>query len=566
MEKRLFTSLSLGGFFFLQVIFLSKTFSQELPKDDIFSLSFEGIASLEDSLYNSERVDYLKKVLDIHTAKAKYFKDTTQLIEVYFWRIWTEEFISASKYADSAIILTKGTNGRKYSSAAHYSKAVLLYDNNFPEASLAEFIIAHDLARIANDHEDIVDCLNAISSLKREYGQEGEAVILQRESLDYLRRHESEINSFNYTHLVTLDNISRCYLQVKELDSARVYTKLGMKAALFDNDIETFQKLNILNAQINYYDKNYIKARDTLLKYVNGFQGTTRADILFYLGMIEGTLGNGNSKKSYFEEFDQILFTNGLPLIDNAKEIYKYLLKTADINGNNALKKKYLERLIYYDSLLTKTEKNIRNVTLMHFDLPVQNLQQSTLKKEIDNKKNVVLFLYVISALLFVLIFFFHYRYKKEQKRLHRIMSVEVKPIKISQENFNSASIDIDQNIVSTTLEKLDMWEINKGFLHHDINQHSLAKELDTNSSYLSKIINTYKQQNFSNYIKDLRITYAINHIKKNPETIANKSTIQVAEHFGFNSLDVFVRALKAKIGITPAVFFRKIKRGQFIN
>ncbi|MGB5271271.1 MAG: helix-turn-helix domain-containing protein, partial [Eudoraea sp.] len=125
-----------------------------------------------------------------------------------------------------------------------------------------------------------------------------------------------------------------------------------------------------------------------------------------------------------------------------------------------------------------------------------------------------------------------------------------------------SNKIFIDQEIINSTLDKLEKWEAEEGFLNQEVSQTSLAKEMDTNSSYLSKIINTYKKQNFSNYIKDLRITYAINYIKEKPEVINNKSTIQIAEYFGFNSLDVFVRTLKNKTGVTPATFFKQIKKG----
>ena len=34
-----------------------------------------------------------------------------------------------------------------------------------------------------------------------------------------------------------------------------------------------------------------------------------------------------------------------------------------------------------------------------------------------------------------------------------------------------------------------------------------------------------------------------------------------IAEAYGFNSLDVFARALKTKISATPAQFFKQIKR-----
>jgi len=164
-----------------------------------------------------------------------------------------------------------------------------------------------------------------------------------------------------------------------------------------------------------------------------------------------------------------------------------------------------------------------------------------------------------VIIVLFVIVVSF--RLIQTAKRLKNIMNVRATPIAPLLENINEIEIGIDDEIVSKVIKDLDQWENELGFLNTGISQNSLAIQLDTNSSYLSKIINTYKKQNFSNYLKDLRITYTINYLKDNPDFINNKSTIQVAEQFGFNSIDVFVRALKKKAGITPAIFFKKLKQ-----
>lgn len=74
----------------------------------------------------------------------------------------------------------------------------------------------------------------------------------------------------------------------------------------------------------------------------------------------------------------------------------------------------------------------------------------------------------------------------------------------------------VKEELVGEILEKLSFWEQQNGFLDNKITLHRLAKELNTNSSYLSKVINTHKNQNFASYLKDVRITYAINHLKEN--------------------------------------------------
>lgn len=117
----------------------------------------------------------------------------------------------------------------------------------------------------------------------------------------------------------------------------------------------------------------------------------------------------------------------------------------------------------------------------------------------------------------------------------------------------------VSPEVLLKILYHLDCWEAEQGFLDNTVTQQTLAKKLNTNSSYLSKVVNTYKGQNFTNYLKDLRITHAINDLKENPEMVKTKSMIQIAEMYGFNSLGVFSEAFKSKLGVTPGKFIKQV-------
>ena len=145
--------------------------------------------------------------------------------------------------------------------------------------------------------------------------------------------------------------------------------------------------------------------------------------------------------------------------------------------------------------------------------------------------------------------------------RFQKIMQDEIKPTPGLYESSHTHKLNIDDSVVKSTLLKLEQWELQHGYLDNTIDQNKLANIVETNSTYLSKIVNVYKNQNFSNYLKDLRISYAINFIKENPDLVKTHSLIQLAEQFGFNSIDVFVRAFKAKAGMTPASFFKHLKK-----
>ena len=534
-------------------------FSQELNKDQLLQLSFDSLDRIENEVEYGTM--YSKKVFDAHILKAKYAKDTGQLAEAYRKRLWGEDFASAIKYVDSAIGISTGVHEKRFPSKVHYTKGGLLYEADRPDDAVREFVTAYEFAKKANDYEQIIDCFNAIAIIKGEYGHQERAISLLRLSLDYLNKYEGKIDNYDLTKLITLDNIARCYLQIKKIDSSRHYAQQGLDLSSQMKDLDTYRSLSALYAQINYYDGNYIKSRDTLLKYVKGTGDLSQADRLFYLGMIEGEIGNSAKKRRYFKRIDSLLDRNGYPLMDNVKEIFQFLIKDAISKDEEPMVKNYADRLVYYDSILTRAEKEIRSILWTEFDLPEQEASKKVLSDEIQKKEGTIRNYILLSVLLISLLALYFIKYSRTQKKLREVMDQDVEPLKSHPKKDDIAQMNIDPELVQSTLEALDKWETNLGYLDQKTSQNSLASDLNTNTTYLSKIINTYKGQTFSNYIKDLRVTYAINHLKENPQIIDTHSTIQIAEMFGFSSLDVFARAIKSKIGVTPAVYFRKLKK-----
>ena len=562
MPKSSFSPMNIAVVLLVSCTMVQTTLAQILEENQLIQLSYDKLRVLEDSLYNQDDLDAHKIVTDAHLLKAKTLKDTAQIIDAYYEMYWGNEQEARMVIIDSCIKYTDTNAGRRSSASAHYLKAEVYYYTDLPEKAINEYIRAYHIAVEIQDHEDVVDCLNAIAYLKSEYGEENEAILLQKEALKYLERHKDKVEDYEITKLISYDNTARCYLRVKEIDSTRVYTSLGMNLALKLEDEEVYRRLAVLDAQANYYDNNLIKSRDSLQKFKDYFKGSSKADIVYYIGMIQGKLKENTRKINSFEEIDEILKVHNLPLMDNVKEVYQYLLKNANTNNNDSLEKVYMNRLFHYDSLIIQTAYEVKDVTLSKFDLPAKKLMAANATRDKIRKNNFIYILLTIASFLAIFGVYGIWRNYKQRNLIKDFMSNSVEPIMTKTEVQQTSISDISPEIVNQIMTNLEQWEVSKGFLDSDVNQNSLSKNLNTNSSYLSKIINAYKAQNFSNYLKDLRITHAINEVKNNPSMINNKSTIQIAETFGFSSVDVFSRALKNKIGVTPAVFFKQIKKG----
>ena len=167
------------------------------------------------------------------------------------------------------------------------------------------------------------------------------------------------------------------------------------------------------------------------------------------------------------------------------------------------------------------------------------------------------LFLSVVSEVSILLINYHQRRQKKYQsilENLNRKTGNSATPMAKSRPQ----AIQVSKKILEVVLLKLNAFEQQKGYLCTSINLNSLSKILDTNSSYLSKIINHYKGKTFKNYLNDLRIENALEELKNNPQN--KKFTIEaIAFDFGFKSAESFSKKFKSAYGMYPSKFMKNL-------
>ncbi len=102
--------------------------------------------------------------------------------------------------------------------------------------------------------------------------------------------------------------------------------------------------------------------------------------------------------------------------------------------------------------------------------------------------------------------------------------------------------------------EKVDSHIIDRQrYLDPNLGLEDLANELDMSSTHLSKIINTYSDYNFSDYINSLRIQQA----KKllNDKSFCRYTIVSIGLECGFNSKSTFYTAFKKFTSQTPSQY-----------
>ncbi len=99
----------------------------------------------------------------------------------------------------------------------------------------------------------------------------------------------------------------------------------------------------------------------------------------------------------------------------------------------------------------------------------------------------------------------------------------------------------------------------NKLYHSHDIGLEKLARDLDTNRSYLSLAVNRVSGKNFNRYINDLRIQEVLNMVIEGRSTAFSIEGLGM--QVGFANRVSFIRAFKLMTGLTPSQFIRNAQQ-----
>jgi AraC-like DNA-binding protein len=187
-----------------------------------------------------------------------------------------------------------------------------------------------------------------------------------------------------------------------------------------------------------------------------------------------------------------------------------------------------------------------------------------------EAKSNYLNIIYVVLALFLMVIlvcFFFWQKTVQRKKGLDVIINY----IEITRSNLLGSFSITDKkheprkNIIlketeEQILNKLKRFESSKRFINKDISLAVLAGQLDSNTKYLSEIINTHYHVNFNTYINKLRINYIIEKLKTDPNFI-NYKISYLAENCGFSSHSSFATVFKSITGISPVKFIELLNQ-----
>lgn len=317
--------------------------------------------------------------------------------------------------------------------------------------------------------------------------------------------------------------LSEYYLQYKMPDSAIYYAEIGLKN-------NTYCRLNWLNARIgNGYllKKNYPKAIEyfkTALNY------TTPSETL-----------------EVYESLREVYTQTGqYKLALHQNDLFLVLKDSLD---DLKVKQEIIDITEKYES-----DKKQSKIELLSDENEVNTIVIKKQKKQIFSYASS--FFLLLTVLGFILFF---YVQKKKQKYLlylnnRQLLFKKDDKQKLNLNNSLTVKEVLKKEDICTNITNLIDAEF---YLDNDITLLKMSKMANTNSSYLSKIINEDYYKSFANFINEHRITYTLKKLELFPEY--RKLTIEhISENAGFSSSNAFYRAFKKNTGLTPAYYIKK--------
>ncbi|WP_408037682.1 helix-turn-helix domain-containing protein [Tenacibaculum amylolyticum] len=126
--------------------------------------------------------------------------------------------------------------------------------------------------------------------------------------------------------------------------------------------------------------------------------------------------------------------------------------------------------------------------------------------------------------------------------------------------------INVKEETIQNIIKGLHKLEREKYFLDINCNAYNVAKRINTNTTYLSKVMNIHYQKNFNTYINELRIQYIIHQLNHDKRYLSYNIQ-SLSKEVGYKSPDSFTKAFKTYTGLLPSIYIKNMQsKNELVN
>jgi len=539
------------------------------------SQNFHTPDSLKDKtykeLYNRYKKNSEEKILYANTYlnKAKNKKDIIRIAKAYTLFASANKPEISLKYCDSIIELTKLLNHYEYPGFGYMTKGMSHYNLGNDQKALDNYLIAYQYARKHNNIEQLLYIESLVGKLKNFSGNDQQALKSFKTVINKIENNKNK-NKFKQLYLGTLYSTSNSFILGKKYDSALVYSTKGIKKSLIEKDYKLYYNFVSQTGYIAYYQNNFKAAIDSLDKAFP-FE-TTPNGLLndhYYRGNIYQKQNKEEKAFYHFKKADSI-YNSANDVVAEVRDIQDYFVNYYKMKGDIKNQLVYINRLLKVDSVLNKNYKNINEILIKKYDTPLLLSQKEKIIKKLKNESLKYSYTILGLALIIVVFILFFLWSNTQHKSIDKhittkvLESVDKNKVKKTKKEDSKEPNTISQDIIESVLNSLKEFETNHDYLENKLTLNKLSKKLNTNSNYLSKIINTHKQMNFSSYISNLRIEYCLKKMK-NDSKFRKYTITAISFEIGFNNVESFSKAFYKKTNSYPSTYIKEIEKSTLV-
>lgn len=526
----------------------------------------------------SENDERALKYVKLYIDKAKRERNFRELISGYEEAIYYNKEINRKlSYADSAVIIALQIHDPDQISRAYLGKGIIYYYNRRQyKQALEQYLLAFKFSKDTNDDYLKNKVTYHLGMVKSYLGYYKEAAEHFEETAAYFERKIKE----NLHPNLKLNNETGYFNSIYRLSTCyRNLQLFGKEDSLINIGLERLSNTEQHSTEYAYFQKGkgiqLLRAGKTeeALKHFNLSQDILYNNqdygsltiVYYYMGKAYWVEGDKAESIRYFNKVDSLVskFWFVTPEIRSG---YEYLI-------NDTKRSRNAEKQLYYTDQLLKADSIINADFAMlsskiHREYDTYTLLQEKDQLQRKHRYSIIVLCFSIGMALIILYFLF-WKFRKREKQLTIKYQNLLERFNNPQANEEFSAVTplvlsdekniYSPEIIAEIMENLKLFEKKKQFLKKNITLPAVAKQIHTNRTHLSYVLNEHIKLSFSNYIKLLRIKYITNLLLENSKYL-NYSIDSLAEECGMANRQVFSLHFLDINGIRPVDFIRKRK------
>jgi YesN/AraC family two-component response regulator len=488
------------------------------------------------------------------------------------------------KFTDSVIALTAKSKHITYPAFGYVLKAYN-YDklDQFKKSNQYSYIAYNKALEVGNLSQQLY-ILEAFIFNKVVWGNKKEALALQQKRHQllmsktylqklYLATREDARDSIDgyYTKQKTDSYLSFaiCHHYLAQRDSTQYYLDIA-KDLIDDNRPNNINAMKSLYYEISmehyYFKKDYatsLRFNDSLGIFSN-LLNANLMNISLFKGLSLYARGNTIEGLKYLKKADSVFDTGDrLNVQQQDNLLFEKLKSHYSSLGDYKNQIKYLNKQLLLDSLLTNKTLGFESDVIRNIETPMllKEKQEAELKltaQTIKSRQRVTYVVMIFGIFIAVLLWYIH-KQKTYKKRYHQLIDKQKNKLEVTGQTKQS-DLNISETLIQDILKRLEVFEKQKKYLQPNVSLQSLSKNLQTNPNYLSRVINFNRDKNFSQYLNDLRIAYALEALQEKP-TFLKYSIKAIALECGYTNATSFSRAFYKQTGLYPSFYIKQLSK-----